>query len=48
LREAREAGATVVSGVWMFLYQAAHQFKLFTGEELPDEVLRDWEKSFQK
>lgn len=43
LREAREAGATTVSGVRMFLYQAALQFKLFTGEELPDDILSDWE-----
>jgi shikimate dehydrogenase len=35
LKKAREAGAAVVYGYKMFLYQAVAQFKLFTGKEAP-------------
>jgi len=34
-REARLAGAAVIHGDRMFLYQAARQFELFTGHEAP-------------
>ena len=38
IKEARELGCTVVTGVDMFVRQAAKQFKLFTGK---DPVLED-------
>jgi 3-dehydroquinate dehydratase/shikimate dehydrogenase len=43
LRDAEAAGATAVSGGRMFVLQAAEQFRLFTGEELPGEILTEWE-----
>lgn len=42
LREAAAAGARVVSGVEMFLGQAAAQVRLFTGKELTPAVLRSF------
>nr|AXF38107.1 3-dehydroquinate dehydratase / shikimate dehydrogenase [Bergenia purpurascens] len=41
LKEAKEAGAIVVSGVEMFIRQAIGQFKLFTGELVPEEFMRN-------
>jgi 3-dehydroquinate dehydratase/shikimate dehydrogenase len=41
LKEARQQGCTVVSGLEMFVRQAALQFKLFTGQEAPLEVMRE-------
>eukprot|EP00897_Mesotaenium_endlicherianum_P002379 jgi/Mesen1/2169/ME000152S01252 len=40
LREARAAGATPVSGLEMFVGQAAEQFELFTGLQAPKELMR--------
>ncbi len=40
LREARAAGCVTISGVEMFVRQAAAQFKLWTGQEAPLEVFR--------
>lgn len=40
LREARAAGCVVISGVEMFIRQAATQFKLWTGREAPLELFR--------
>ncbi|GER32937.1 shikimate dehydrogenase [Striga asiatica] len=40
LKEAEIAGAIVVSGVEMFLRQAAAQFSLFTGQTAPEEFMR--------
>lgn len=40
LREAKEQGATVIHGIDMLLYQGMEQFKLFTGHEAPEEVMR--------
>uniref|UniRef100_A0A5B6ZQ17 Shikimate dehydrogenase substrate binding N-terminal domain-containing protein n=1 Tax=Davidia involucrata TaxID=16924 RepID=A0A5B6ZQ17_DAVIN len=40
LKEAKAAGAIIVSGVEMFLRQAIGQFNLFTGEA-PEEFMRD-------
>jgi len=40
VEDATEAGACVVPGVEMFLYQAVEQFRLWTGRVLPDEELR--------
>lgn len=41
LREARTAGCTVVSGVELFINQAAGQFELWTGKKAPIEAMRD-------
>ncbi len=41
LKLARERGAATVSGVDMFVHQAAAQFKLYTGQEAPLDVMRD-------
>lgn len=40
LREARDAGARVVSGDVMFLRQAERQFEAWTGAKAPREVMR--------
>ncbi|KAJ8475719.1 hypothetical protein OPV22_019446 [Ensete ventricosum] len=41
LREAEEAGATVVSGMEMFLRLAIGQFELFTGLAAPENLMHD-------
>ena len=41
IKEARDKECSVVTGVDMFIRQAAHQFKLFTDEEAPVEVMRE-------
>jgi 3-dehydroquinate dehydratase/shikimate dehydrogenase len=41
LKLARERGAKTVSGVDMFILQAAQQFKLYTGQDAPVDVMRD-------
>ena len=43
LKNAEEAGATIITGDQMFLVQACEQFKLFTGKVAPTEVM---EKAF--
>lgn len=40
IKEARENACETVTGVEMFVSQAAHQFRLFTGEEAPVEIMR--------
>lgn len=40
LAEARRIGCRVVSGMEMFVRQAALQFKLFTGRDAPEELMR--------
>jgi shikimate 5-dehydrogenase len=40
LREAREAGARVVSGLEMLLAQAVGQFEAWTGMRAPEDVMR--------
>ncbi|KAK6119146.1 hypothetical protein DH2020_047122 [Rehmannia glutinosa] len=40
LKEAEVAGAIIVSGVEMFLRQAAAQFSLFTSQKAPEEFMR--------
>ncbi|XP_062143296.1 bifunctional 3-dehydroquinate dehydratase/shikimate dehydrogenase, chloroplastic-like [Alnus glutinosa] len=40
LQEATEVGATVVSGVEMFIRQALGQFRLFTGGLAPEDFMR--------
>ena len=41
LKLARERQATVITGVDMFLRQAALQFKIYTGQDAPIDVMRD-------
>ena len=41
LREAEEKGCVVVSGIDMFIYQAALQFELWTGKTAPIKVMRE-------
>ncbi|KAL4202573.1 hypothetical protein AMTRI_Chr02g221780 [Amborella trichopoda] len=41
LTEAEEVGATVVSGLEMFIRQAMGQFELFTGLRAPEKVMRE-------
>ena len=41
IKDAKAAGAKVVTGVEMFVRQAAYQFKLFTGQEAPLQLMRD-------
>jgi 3-dehydroquinate dehydratase / shikimate dehydrogenase len=41
IKDARAAGCDVVTGVEMFVRQAMLQFKLFTGQEAPAELMRD-------
>jgi 3-dehydroquinate dehydratase/shikimate dehydrogenase len=40
VKEARGRGCHVQTGVDMFVRQAAHQFRLFTGHEAPLELMR--------
>ena len=39
LKEAREKGCKIVTGVEMFIRQAALQFLLFTGQEAPEALI---------
>jgi 3-dehydroquinate dehydratase/shikimate dehydrogenase len=41
LKLARERQATTITGVDMFLRQAAHQFKVYTGQPAPLDVMRE-------
>ena len=41
LKEARSHGCRVVTGVEMFIRQAALQFHLFTGSEAPEALMRE-------
>jgi 3-dehydroquinate dehydratase/shikimate dehydrogenase len=41
VKEARSRNCAVVTGVEMFIRQACMQFKLFTGQEGPADVMRD-------
>lgn len=41
VKEAKQQGCTVVTGVDMFVRQAALQFKHFTGQEAPTAVMRE-------
>ena len=40
MREAHDAGCASVGGLAMLVAQAAAQFKLWTGEDAPVEVMR--------
>ena len=41
IKEAKKVGCRVITGVDMFVQQAALQFKHFTGEDAPIEVMRN-------
>jgi 3-dehydroquinate dehydratase/shikimate dehydrogenase len=41
IKEARQQNCTVITGVDMFVGQAALQFKLFTESEAPSELMRN-------
>lgn len=41
LREAREAGCRTGNGMYMLLYQGAASFKLWTGREMPVEMIKE-------
>lgn len=41
IKQAREANCRVITGVDMFIRQAALQFQLFTGSEAPIDLMRD-------
>jgi shikimate dehydrogenase len=41
LSAAEQAGCTIISGVEMFINQAAVQFQLWTGEKAPEDVMRE-------
>jgi len=41
VKDARSRNCRVVTGVDMFVRQAAAQFKLFTGEDAPAELMRE-------
>jgi 3-dehydroquinate dehydratase/shikimate dehydrogenase len=41
IKDARARSCTVITGVEMFIRQAALQFKLFTGQEAPFDLMRD-------
>lgn len=45
LKLAKERGCATVSGVDMFVRQAAHQFQIYTGQEAPTGLMRDVMKS---
>jgi 3-dehydroquinate dehydratase/shikimate dehydrogenase len=41
IKDARARDCKVITGVDMFVRQAAMQFKLFTGQDAPEDVMRD-------
>lgn len=41
LREAQGAGCAVCNGMYMLLYQGAAAFKIWTGQEMPVELIRE-------
>lgn len=46
LRQAKEAGCRTQNGLYMLLYQGAEAFKLWTGQDMPVEIVK--EKYFSK
>ena len=44
LKDARARGAEAVDGVDMFVRQANHQFRLWTGRSMPTEVMKEYLK----
>ena len=41
LREAKEAGCKTGNGMYMLLYQGAASFELWTGQEMPVEIIKE-------
>lgn len=41
LREAKEAGCKTGNGLYMLLYQGAASFKLWTGEDMPVDIIKE-------
>jgi shikimate 5-dehydrogenase len=41
LRDAQAAGAFTIDGVEMFLRQANHQFRIWSGRPIPTEALKE-------
>lgn len=41
LREAKEAGCQVSNGMYMLLYQGAASFELWTGKEMPVDIIKE-------
>lgn len=41
LREAREAGCKTSNGMYMLLYQGAASFELWTGQQMPVEIIKE-------
>lgn len=42
LREAKESGCICINGIGMLQYQAVEAFKLFTGRDMPIEILKNF------
>ena len=40
LRQAKEAGCKTFNGMYMLLYQGAEAFRLWTGQEMPVEHIK--------
>ncbi len=47
LKQAKQAGAKIISGVDMFINQAAEQLKLFTGENKKQEIIEKIRRIFE-
>ena len=41
LTEAKQAGCAVFNGMYMLLYQGAAAFQIWTGHEMPVELIRE-------
>ena len=41
LRQAKEAGCKTQNGLYMLLYQGAEAFKLWTGQDMPVEIVKE-------
>lgn len=41
LREAREAGCATFNGMYMLLYQGAEAFRLWTGQDMPVDIIKE-------
>ena len=41
LRMAREAGCSTFNGMYMLLYQGAEAFRIWTGQEMPVEHIKE-------
>ena len=48
LRIAKETGKEVIPGTLMCVYQAAEQFKIYTGFDAPEKVIKSTLKAFDK